>query len=48
MKKQTGDLGKIMGGGKDVNLEQIKVGMAWHYKAYERTQSVIDSDNFYL
>ena len=35
-------LGKVMDGGKDVNLEQVRAGMAWHYKAYERAQSVID------
>jgi endonuclease YncB( thermonuclease family) len=36
------ELGKVMESGKDVNLEQVRAGMAWHYKAYERTQSVID------
>ena len=24
---------------KDINLEQVKAGMAWHYKDYEREQS---------
>jgi len=28
--------GKVLIGGEDANLEQIKRGMAWHYKAYER------------
>ena len=36
------ELGKVLAGGKDVNLEQVRTGMAWHYKAYERTQSVAD------
>lgn len=36
------ELGKVLAGGEDVNLEQVRAGMAWHYKAYERTQSVID------
>lgn len=28
--------------GADANLEQVKRGMAWHYKAYEREQPAID------
>lgn len=36
------ELGKVLAGGKDVNLEQVRTGFAWHYKAYERTQSAID------
>lgn len=35
-------VGKILVDGIDVNLEQVKVGMAWHYKQYEREQSVDD------
>jgi endonuclease YncB( thermonuclease family) len=30
--------------GKDINLEQIKAGMAWHYKEYEREQSPEDRE----
>ena len=33
---------KIVFDGKDINLEQVKAGMAWHYKEYEREQSVTD------
>ncbi len=33
------ELGKVLAGGVEVNLEQVRAGMAWHYKAYERTQS---------
>ena len=40
------ELGKVLAGGVDVNLEQIKAGMAWHYKAYERTQPVIDRQSY--
>lgn len=29
---------KILLDGRDINLEQIKAGFAWHYKAYEREQ----------
>ena len=36
------ELGKVLTGDKDVNLEQVRTGMAWHYKAYERTQSATD------
>ena len=28
--------------GLDCNLVQVERGLAWHYKAYEREQSVID------
>jgi len=28
--------------GKDINLEQIRRGLAWHYKAYQREQSPED------
>jgi len=36
------ELGKVLAGNKDVNLEQVRAGMAWHYKAYERTQTATD------
>src|SRR5207248_6856331 len=35
-------VGKILFQGKDINLEQVKAGMAWHYKEYEREQSPED------
>ena len=28
--------------GRDLNLEQVKMGMAWHYKKYEKEQSPDD------
>ncbi len=31
-------LGKVIADGEDCNLRQIRFGMAWHYKKYERTQ----------
>jgi len=37
-------VGKILLDGKDINLEQIKAGMAWHYKEYQREQSPTDRD----
>lgn len=36
------ELGKVLAGSKDANLEQVRAGMAWHYKAYERTQPATD------
>jgi endonuclease YncB( thermonuclease family) len=37
-------VGKITLDGKDVNLEQVKAGMAWHYKEYQREQTPADRD----
>jgi endonuclease YncB( thermonuclease family) len=37
-------IGKILLDGRDVNLEQIRAGMAWHYKDYEREQSAEDRE----
>lgn len=33
---------KLVVAGVDANLAQIRAGMAWHYKQYEREQSVLD------
>lgn len=35
-------VGKILVDGKDANLQQIKAGLAWHYKKYQKEQSVED------
>lgn len=35
---------KIVLDGRDVNLEQVKAGMAWHYKDYQREQSLEDRE----
>ena len=35
-------VGKVIVDGVDTNLAQIKAGMAWHYKQYQREQSVAD------
>ena len=37
---------KIMLDDKDINLEQIKAGLAWHYKDYERKQSPADRESY--
>lgn len=31
-------IGRVFVDGRDVNLEQVRRGLAWHYKAYEREQ----------
>lgn len=35
-------LGKVVVSGKDANLVMVSAGLAWHYKRYEREQSVSD------
>ncbi len=35
-------VGKVLVDGLDVCLEQVKAGMAWHYKFYQREQSQQD------
>ena len=37
-------VGKIILDGKDINLEQVKAGMAWHYKFYEDEQTPEDRE----
>src|SRR5256885_2061578 len=39
-------VGKILLDGKDVNLEQVKAGMAWHYKEYGREQAPEDRESY--
>jgi endonuclease YncB( thermonuclease family) len=36
------EVGRILTGGLDANLEQVREGFAWHYKAYAREQSTSD------
>ena len=35
-------IGKIIKGGQDINLLQVKQGYAWHYKRFQKDQSEID------
>ena len=37
-------VGKIVIDGRDINLEQVRAGLAWHYKEYEREQSAEDRE----
>ena len=36
------ELGKVLLDNMDVNLAQIKAGLAWHYKAYQNWQTTED------
>ena len=33
-------IGKVVLNGKDINLEMIKKGMAWHFKKYKKNQPI--------
>lgn len=35
-------VGKVLRGSVDVNLEQVRRGLAWHYKEYQKEQSLVD------
>jgi endonuclease YncB( thermonuclease family) len=35
-------VGKVLVDGQDVNIEQVRRGMAWHYKAYESEEEPAD------
>ena len=37
-------IGKVSLKGKDICLEQLSKGMAWHYKKYQNEQSIIDRE----
>ena len=39
-------VGKVIVAGVDCNLRQIKLGMAWHYKKYEKEQDVEDRSRY--
>ena len=39
-------VGKVRVGGLDSNLVQVKRGLAWHYKKYEREQSPADRQSY--
>lgn len=39
-------IGKVIYMGYDINLRQIELGMAWHYKQYEREQDVEDRSKY--
>ena len=35
-------VGKVIAQGKDVNLDQVRTGMAWWYRKYANEQSLVD------
>lgn len=39
-------VGKVMLSGRDVNLELVSAGLAWHYKKYQREQSIEDRASY--
>jgi endonuclease YncB( thermonuclease family) len=39
-------VGKVLLNGKDICLEQINIGMAWHYKQYQAEQSLEDRERY--
>jgi endonuclease YncB( thermonuclease family) len=40
------EIGKVLVNGRDVNLVQVKRGLAWHYKQYQREQSPTDQQSY--
>lgn len=47
-KKDRNDriIGKVLSPAGDINLELIRRGLAWHYKKYEKEQSVTDRKRY--
>lgn len=41
-------VGKVLVNGRDANLEQIRLGMAWFYREYERELSAADRELYDL
>lgn len=39
-------VGKVLSDGADVGLKQVMAGMAWHYKAYAKEQSLADRERY--
>ena len=39
-------VGKVLLGGLDCSLMQVKRGLAWHYKQYQREQSPTDQQSY--
>jgi endonuclease YncB( thermonuclease family) len=39
-------VGKIELDGRDINLEQLRRGLAWHYKQYQNEQSLSDRQTY--
>lgn len=39
-------IGKVLVNGRDINIEQIRRGMAWFYRHYERELSATDQQSY--
>jgi endonuclease YncB( thermonuclease family) len=39
-------IGKIIYDGRDINLEQLRKGLAWHYKHYQREQPIDEREAY--
>ena len=37
-------LGKVLLSNQDMNLEQVRAGLAWHYKKYQTEQTQVDRE----
>jgi endonuclease YncB( thermonuclease family) len=44
--KYKRELGKLILDGKDINLELVRAGYAWHYKKYMGDQSTVDRESY--
>jgi endonuclease YncB( thermonuclease family) len=44
--KYRREIGKVLVDGLDANLEQVKRGLAWHYKQYQQEQSAQDRESY--
>ena len=40
------EVGKVLLDGEDINLELLRSGLAWHYRAYEREQAPLDRASY--
>lgn len=40
------EVGKILVAGRDINLQQIEAGLAWHYKKYQTEQPPADRTTY--
>jgi endonuclease YncB( thermonuclease family) len=37
-------MGKVLLSDQDMNLEQVRAGLAWHYKKYQKEQTQADRE----
>lgn len=40
------EVGKVLAAGRDINLQQIEAGLAWHYKKYQSEQPPADRPTY--